>query len=63
MADDKSGAEHAASDRINLRDPVEVGYWCRKFECTEKHLLTAATVVGSSADKIRARLAQWKDSN
>lgn len=63
MTDDKSGAEQAASDRINLRDPVEVGYWCRKFGCTEKHLLTAATAVGNSADKICARLAQWKDGN
>ena len=63
MADDKDIAEQATSHRINLRDTVEVGYWCRKFECTEKHLLTAATAVGSDADKICARLAQWKLSN
>ena len=63
MADDKDTAEQRTSPRINLRDTVEVGYWCRKFECTEKHLLTAATAVGNDADKIRARLAQWKHSN
>jgi hypothetical protein len=63
MTEDRSATESLATHRINLRDPVEVGYWCRKFECTEKHLLTAATAVGSSADKIRARLAQWKHSN
>jgi hypothetical protein len=63
MADNKDIAEQRTSHRINLRDTVEVGYWCRRFGCTEKHLLTAATAVGSDADKICARLALWKHSN
>ena len=42
--------------RINLREPYEVSYWCKKFNCTVTKLQNAVHAVGTSATKVKAYL-------
>ena len=46
------------SNRINLREPYEVSYWCKKFKCTVKELQDAVHAVGVSAAKVQAYLGK-----
>ena len=34
--------------KINLHEPYEVNYWCKKFKCTVKELQNAIQVIGIS---------------
>ena len=42
--------------RINLREPYEVSYWCKKINCTVTELQNAVHAVGTSKAKVQAYL-------
>ena len=42
--------------RINLHEPYEVNYWCKKFNCTVTELQNAVHAVNTSATKVKAYL-------
>ena len=42
--------------RINLHEPYEVSYCCKKFNCTVKELQDAVHAVGTSKAKVQAYL-------
>jgi len=46
--------------RINVHEPTERTYWCQKFGCSEAQLRNAVKMVGVTASKVRAQLAQLK---
>jgi hypothetical protein len=56
MADDlkKRGKQDRA--RIGLEEAYEVGYWCRKFGCTEAELRAAVDQVGHMAADVEQQL-------
>ena len=43
--------------RINLRDPVEVDFFCLRFGCSRKQLFAAAHAVGSTREALREYFA------
>ena len=42
--------------KINLHEPYEVNYWCKKFKCTVTELQNAVHAVGTSKAKVQAYL-------
>jgi hypothetical protein len=48
--------EPADGSRINLHEPYEVNYWCKKFNCTVAKLKEAVQAVGVSAAKVKEHL-------
>ena len=42
---------------INLNQDHEIRYWCNEFNCTEKELRDAVTLVGNSARDVRTYLS------
>ena len=48
--------EPADGSKINLHEPYEVNYWCKKFNCTVTELQNAVHAVGTSATKVKAYL-------
>ncbi len=46
------------SSRINLRDELEVGFWCFKLQCSREELFAAARVVGTMSGDIRRHLGR-----
>ena len=46
--------------RVDVNDPSERTYWCQKFGCSEAQLRNAVKMVGVTANKVRAQLAQLK---
>ncbi|MEO7243616.1 MAG: DUF3606 domain-containing protein [Rubrivivax sp.] len=44
--------------RINTIDPVEMGYWCREFGCTDTQLQAAVAAVGEHVAEVRDWLAR-----
>jgi hypothetical protein len=46
--------------RVNVREASEVTYWCQRFGCSETQLRTAVKIVGVTASRVRAHLAQRK---
>ena len=54
--DDLQIKEPLDGSRINLHEPYEVNYWCKKFKCTVKELQDAVHAVGTSAAKVQAYL-------
>lgn len=56
IMDDLLIKEPLDGSRINLREPYEVSYWCKKFNCTVTELQNAVHAVGTSATKVQAYL-------
>lgn len=54
--DDLLIKEPLDGSRINLHEPYEVNYWCKKFNCTVKVLQDAVHAVGISTVKVQAYL-------
>ena len=46
--------------RVDVNDASERTYWCQKFGCSETQLRNAVKMVGATASKVRAQLAQLK---
>ena len=44
--------------RINLREPYEVSYWCKKFNCTVAKLQEAVHAVGVSTARVKEYLGK-----
>ena len=49
MPDDLTGSRPEHSQRITLDQDHEIRYWCKRFDCTEKELRDAVSLVGDSA--------------
>jgi hypothetical protein len=58
MADDKKQVGKPDRDRISLSEPYEVEYWTKKFGVTKAQLEAAVKAVGSSAEKVKAKLGK-----
>lgn len=52
MSDVLKNREPADRSHVNVNEPAELKYWCRKFGCTEQQLRQAIATVGGSAAKI-----------
>lgn len=55
---DKRAKRTADHDRINLRQPYELGYWSRKFGVSEKELAEAVQKVGNNAEDVAIELGK-----
>lgn len=55
-------SDSSAKDRarVNVNDPSERAFWCRKFGCSETQLRNAVKMVGVRPSKVRTQLAQLK---
>ena len=56
--DDLQIKEPLDKSRINLHEPYEVNYWCKKFNCTVAKLQEAVHAVGVSAAKVQVYLSK-----
>ena len=54
--DDLLIKEPVDGSKINLHEPYEVNYWCKKFNCTVAKLKEAVQAVGVSAAKVKEHL-------
>jgi hypothetical protein len=46
------------SGRVDVRDRMEVLYWCRKLRCTEHQLREAVNQVGPMPSNVEAYIRQ-----
>ncbi|AKA70176.1 DUF3606 domain-containing protein [Clostridium scatologenes] len=60
MGDDTTIKEPLDGKRINIHEPYEVNYWCKKFGCTKKELEEAVAAVGTSSKKVEEHLKNNK---
>ena len=44
------------ASRINLGEPYEVNYWCKRFAVSRDRLTAAVKAVGTSAENVRKYL-------
>ena len=58
MADDTSVRTGIDRSRINTAQDHELRYWTKELGVTPEELKAAVQAVGSSADKVRAFLAE-----
>ncbi len=56
IMDDLLIKEPLDGSRINLHEPYEVSYWCKKINCTVTELQNAVHAVGTSKAKVQAYL-------
>lgn len=50
--------EPVDGSKINLHEPYEVNYWCKKFGCTVAKLQEAVHAVGVSKAKVKEYLGK-----
>lgn len=46
----------AQRNQINLEDPKEVSWWCKRFGCSEQQLRQAVEQVGGNAAQVEQLL-------
>lgn len=56
MTDDKTKKRPLDASRVNVHEPYEVEYWCRKFGCTKTQLVHAVNAVGTSSSAVERYL-------
>lgn len=57
MRDDFSSFKPLDPGRVNAVDPVELQYWCKELECTERELTKAVASAGEHVTAVRQVLA------
>jgi len=58
MPDDLTKRGPQDASRVNIHEPWEVEYWCRKFGCTHAQLVAAVHAVGTSAAAVARYLGK-----
>ncbi len=58
MPDDKTIKQPLDAKRVNINEPYEVNYWCKKWGCTPQTLRQAVNSVGTSADAVAKYLGK-----
>lgn len=58
MPDDLSKRGPADATRINIHEPWEVDYWCKKFGCTSIDLIVAVSLVGVMVKDVKKQLGK-----
>jgi hypothetical protein len=58
MADNLKIKEPVDGSKININEPYEVNYWCKKFGCTEAQLKAAVKAVGTSKVAVQKYLGK-----
>ena len=48
MSDNLKIKEPADGNKVNIHEPYEVNYWCKKWGVTKEQLVAAVKAVGSS---------------
>ena len=48
MSDNLQIKEPADGNKVNIHEPYEVNYWCRKWGVTKDQLVAAVKAVGTS---------------
>jgi hypothetical protein len=56
MADDKSKTRPQDASRVNVHEPYEVEYWCKRFGCTKAQLISAVNAVGTMVKDVERHL-------
>jgi hypothetical protein len=56
MSDDKTKRGEPDRSTIDINDPNEVNYWCKKFKCTVQELKDAVRSAGKSAGEVEKYL-------
>lgn len=56
MPDDLSNRGPKDRARVNVHEPWEAQWWCRKFGCTEQQLKAAVQAVGVMAADVERHL-------
>ena len=54
--DDKTKTAPQDALRVNVNEPYEVEYWCKKFGCTSEELKAAVSKAGVMASDIAVAL-------
>ena len=58
MPNDKTKTRPQDAFRVNVIEPHEVEYWCRRFGCTKQQLVDAVKKVGVMVDDVERELNQ-----
>ena len=60
MSDDPKKKIPQDASRININEPYEVEYWCKKFGCAKQELIDAVEINGTSAVRVEEYLKKKK---
>jgi hypothetical protein len=60
MHDDRSGFKPPDPGRIHALDPLELEYWCKELDCTERELMAAIEKVGEHVAEVRQALKELR---
>lgn len=60
MSDDLTNRGPADRLRVNVNEPWEVIYWCKRFGCTKDQLVAAVNAVGVMVVDVESQLANPK---
>ncbi len=63
MADDKTGANGPARDRINVNQDDELRDWAKKFNVSPDQIKEAVQAVGDHADDVEMHLKGSRSSS
>jgi Protein of unknown function (DUF3606) len=58
MSDDLSNRGPKDRARVNVNEPWELTYWCKKFNCTEAQLRAAVKAVGPMVTEVQKHLGK-----
>ena len=56
MSDDLTKKRPLDASRVNVHEPWEVEYWCKRFGCTKAQLVQAVNAVGTSSSAVERYL-------
>jgi len=52
MSDDLTIKEPADGNKVNIHEPYEVNYWCKKWGVSKEQLIAAVKAVGTSKNAV-----------
>lgn len=58
MPDNLNIKQPLDASRVNIHEPYEVNYWCKKWGCSEQQLRNVVTAVGTSAAAVAKYLGK-----
>ena len=58
MSDNLTIKEPADGNRVNIHEPYEVNYWCKKWGVSKDQLVRAVKAVGTSKSAVARHLGK-----
>ena len=58
MSDNLKKTHPQDANRVNIHEPYEVEYWCKKWGVTKERLIAAVKAVGTSSHAVAKHLGK-----